>query len=132
MTMQILLCSTSPAVAEAVAAITVGGQPCRPTVCESGLDLLGAVRQVPADLVILDLDTAGINPSFLIGAIAEVAPGLPVAAVSTRTDVDVPALTIRGVPYIRLNGNPAVEVRALLGDLDRRHRAARRVVAAPR
>jgi CheY-like chemotaxis protein len=119
--MQIILCTANPKVHRAVET-AVGGRGAPPTTCESGLELLGAVRDAGVDLVVLDLDTPALNALFLIAAIQEVAPGLPIAAVSDSGDADSRLLTQKGVPFVRLNSQPEVEVRALLAEIARRAR----------
>jgi DNA-binding response OmpR family regulator len=121
--MRIILCTANPMVSEAVTE-AVRGRGTPPVVCESGLELLGAVRDAAADLALLDLDTPGLNALFLIGAIQELAPGLRVAAVSTQSETDSRSLAQHGVPFVKLNAHPEVEVRALLAELSRRSRHA--------
>ena len=129
--MHIALCTGNPMVSEAVRG-AIRGRGIAPTVCESGLQLLGMVRGATADLVILDLDTPGLNSLFLISAIQEVAPGLPIAAVSASGDGDTRLLTQKGVPFVKLNSQPEVEIRALLAELVRRARHSTRMVTAAR
>lgn len=129
--MHIALCTNNPKVSRAVEG-AVRGRGALPTVCESGLQLLGTVRGTVADLVVLDLDTPGLNALFLISAIQEVAPGLPIAAVSASSDIDTRLLTQKGVSFVKLNSQPEVEVRALLAELTRRGRHSIRMVAATR
>lgn len=121
--MQVILCTANPAVSEAVRG-AFRGRRANATVCVSSLELLGVVRDAAADLILLDLDTPGVNPLFLISALQEVAPGLPIAAISARSDTDARLLTQRGISFIRLNSHPEVEVRALLAELARRARHA--------
>ena len=129
--MRIALCTSNPKVSQAVTG-AVRGRGTPPTVCESGLQLLGVVRGTAADLVVLDLDTPGLNSLFLISAIQEIAPGLPIAAVSSFTDADTRLLTQQGIPFVKLNSQPEAEVRALLAELVRRARHGSRMVAATR
>lgn len=119
--MNIALCTASPKVAEAIQGTIREGK-VLPTVFESGLQLLSAVRSEPRDLVVLDLDTPGLNALFLISAIQEVAPGLPIAAVSASGDADARLLTQKGVSFVKLNSDPEVEIRALFAELARRNR----------
>lgn len=127
--MRIALCTNDPKVSQ-VFEDAVRGRSSPPTICESGLQLLGMVRGAVADLVVLDLDTPGLNALFLISAIEEVAPGLPIAAVSVSGGTDSRLLTQKGVPFAQLNSQPEVEVRALLAELVRRARSGSHPVGA--
>ncbi len=69
----------------------------RLTVCESGMEALGAVEVVDPDLLILDMETPGLNGLLLVAAIKELAPDLPIVAVSTRSEADARALAQKGV-----------------------------------
>jgi len=69
----------------------------RLTVCESGMEALGAVGILEADLLILDLETPGLNGLLIIAAIKELAPELPIVAVSTTPQVDARAVSHKGV-----------------------------------
>jgi DNA-binding response OmpR family regulator len=119
--MNIALCTASPKVAKAVEGLIRKGKTL-PTVFDSGLQLLSAVRSEPRDLVVLDLDTPGLNALFLISAIQEIAPGLPIAAVSASSDADTRLLTQKGVSFVKLNSEPLIEMRALLAEIARRSR----------
>jgi DNA-binding response OmpR family regulator len=127
--MRIALCTGNPSVSQAVTA-AVRGRATPPTICESGLQLLAIVRGAAADLVVLDLDAPGLNSLFLISAIQEVAPGLPIAVVSSSTEPDTRLLMQSGIPFVKLNSQPEVEVRALLAELVRRARHGAHVGAA--
>ena len=129
--MQIALCTNNPEVSQAVEG-AVRGRGTPPTICESGLQLLGMVRAAAADLVVLDLDTPGLNWLFLISAIQEVSPGLPIAAVAGSAEADARLLTQMGVPFVKVNSQPEVEIRALLAELARRARHGVQTVAATR
>jgi CheY-like chemotaxis protein len=119
--MNIALCTASPKVATLIeGTIRDGNIP--PTVSDSGLQLLAAVRSEARDLVVLDLDTPGLNALFLISAIQDIAPGLPIAAVSASSDADTRLLTQKGVSFVTLNSEPEVEIRALFAELARRSR----------
>jgi CheY-like chemotaxis protein len=69
----------------------------RLTLCESGMEALGAVGILEADLLILDLETPGLNSLLMIGAIKELAPELSIVAVSTTPQVDARAVSHKGV-----------------------------------
>jgi CheY-like chemotaxis protein len=129
--MHIALCTGNPKVSKAVEG-AVRGRGTPPTICESGLQLLGMVRGAAVDLVVLDLDTPGLNSLFLISAIQEIAPGLPIAAVSTSANADSRLLMQKGVSFVQVNSQPEVEVRALFAELVRRARHGTRMVGASR
>lgn len=97
MPMHIIVCSRNSVV---VGTLTwaFDGHGHRLTVCESGLDVLGAVEVIAADLLIVDMETPGLNGLLLVSAVRELAPALPIVAVSTRSEVaDARALAQRGV-----------------------------------
>jgi CheY-like chemotaxis protein len=129
--MHIALCTGNPKVSKAVEG-AVRGRGTPPTICESGLQLLGMVRGAAVDLVVLDLDTPGLNSLFLISAIQEIAPGLSIAAVSTSANADSRLLMQKGVSFVQVNSEPEVEIRALLAELVRRARHGTRMVGASR
>lgn len=89
----------------------------RLTVCESGLEVLGAVEVLDADLLLLDLETPGLNGLLMISAIKELAPALSIVAVSTRPQVDARAVSHKGVSYARLPSGPNGGVLALMAGL---------------
>ena len=74
----------------------------RLTLCESGMEALGAVGILEADLLILDLETPGLNGLLMIGAIKELAPELSIVAVSTTPQVDARAVSHKGVLFAAL------------------------------
>lgn len=114
--MHVIVCSSNPAVVGAVSgAFDQHGH--RLTLCESGLEVLGVVGVVAADLVILDLETPGLGGLLLISALQERAPGVPLVAVSTRPNPDVRALSQRGVAYAMLSPAPADGAHPLLAEL---------------
>jgi len=66
----IIVCSNNPVVVNAVSqALDHHGH--RLTVCQRGLEVLGAVGVIASDLVILDLETPGLSVPLLISAINE-------------------------------------------------------------
>ncbi|MBI3007269.1 MAG: response regulator [candidate division NC10 bacterium] len=96
MRMPVIVCSNNSVVVDAVSrAFDHNGH--RLTVCESGLEVLGAVGVVASDLVILDLETPGLSGLLLVSAVKELAPGLPIVAVSTKPDPDARAVSQKGV-----------------------------------
>jgi CheY-like chemotaxis protein len=118
----IILCTES---AQVVSVVSESLDPDRErlTVCDSGMELLGTVRALASDLVILDLDTHGLGGLLLISAIQELAPGLPIAAVSTNPDAEVRPVVQKGIPYVFL-GTGDVEagsrLRGFVADVRRR------------
>jgi CheY-like chemotaxis protein len=96
MSMHVIVCSNNSVVVDAVSrAFDHNGH--RLTVCESGLEVLGAVGVVASDLVILDLETPGLSGLLLVSAVKELAPGVPIVAVSTKPDPDARAVSQKGV-----------------------------------
>ena len=95
--MHIIICSRNATVVSALSrAFDRYGH--RLTVCESGLEILGAVEVIAADLLVLDMETPGLNGLLLVSAVKELAPTLRIVAVSTRSEVaDARALAQKGV-----------------------------------
>ncbi len=90
----------------------------RLTVCGSGLEALGAVGVVHADLLILDMLTPGLNGLLMIAAMREVAPSLPIVAVSAGPQQeDARAVSQRGVSYATLPSGPGIGRQALSATL---------------
>jgi CheY-like chemotaxis protein len=101
MSMHIIVCSSRPEMVEAASrAFERDGY--RLTLCESGMEALGAVGILEADLLILDLETPGLNALLMIGAIKELAPELSIVAVSTTPQVDARAVSHKGVLFATL------------------------------
>jgi len=94
--MHVIACSKNAGVVSGLTQ-ALDGQGHRLTVCESGMEALGAVEVVDPDLLILDMETPGLNGLLLVAAIKELAPGLPIVAVSTRSEADARALAQKGV-----------------------------------
>jgi CheY-like chemotaxis protein len=113
--MHLMIYSHNPLVLDAVARAPYNGVSA--TVCESSLELLGAVRVLASDLVILDLETPGLSPLLLVSAIKELSPGLPIVAVSTRPEADARGLSHQGVRYVRLGVRPEGDAPGLLAEL---------------
>ncbi len=99
--MHILVCTKNPALVEA-ASRAFGPRGPRLTRCESGLEVLGAVEVVDADLLILDMQIPGLGGLLIISAIRELAPNLPILAVSSTPQEDAQALSFKGVSYATL------------------------------
>jgi CheY-like chemotaxis protein len=114
--MHVILCTNGGEVTEAIRT-TLERSAGRLTVCESGLELLAAAGTLAADLVVLDLETPGLNGLLLVSAVQELAPGLPIVAVSTGSQQDVRPLLQKGVRYLRLSRGI---LQPLLAELSRR------------
>jgi DNA-binding response OmpR family regulator len=100
--MHVIVCSRRREVVEAISrALEQSGH--RLTVCESGLEVLATVEIVEADLLILDMDTPGLNGLLLISAIKELAPRLKITAVSSRPSLDTRAVWLEGVTFATLS-----------------------------
>ena len=113
--MHIILCSGSPSIKHIVCdSLGVAGR--RWTMCESGMELLAAVRTLAADIAVLDLETPGMGGPLLVSAIQELAPGLPIVAVSTSASADARAVIQLGIPHVILgeNGGELHEVASAL------------------
>jgi CheY-like chemotaxis protein len=108
----IIVCSKNPLLLDA-ATRTFDSARFRLTICESGLEALGAVEVVNADLLILDMQTPGLNCLLLIAAARELAPELPIVAVSTRPQEDARAISQRGVWFETLPSGPDVGAQTL-------------------
>jgi CheY-like chemotaxis protein len=121
--MHVILCSDSKAVREAVT-VALGGRVDRVTVCDSGMELLAAVRTLAADLVVLDLGTHGLGGLLLVSAVEELAPGLPIVAVSASADMDARPVVQKGIPHVVLGAARDGEMQALLTELTGRRAAA--------
>ncbi len=116
MSMHVIVCSNSrDLVEDASQAFDHDGF--RLTVCECGLEVLGAVEIVDADLLVLDLETAGLNGLLIIAAIRELAPELPIVAVSTKPQVDARVVSHKGVWYATLPADLDGGVQILLAGL---------------
>jgi len=120
--LHVILCSDNRAVRGAIAE-RLGTGIDRLTVCDSGMELLAAVRTLAADLVVLDLGTHGLGGLLLVSAVEELAPGLPILAVSAAADVDARPVVQKGIPHVVLGAERDGELRALLAQLAARRRA---------
>jgi CheY-like chemotaxis protein len=112
----IIVCSKNPILLDAA---TQAFDPARfrLTVCESGLEALGAVEVVSAELLILDMQMPGLNGLLLIAAARELAPRLSIVAVSTTPQEDAKAISQRGVSYATLPSGPGIGAQALSASL---------------
>jgi CheY-like chemotaxis protein len=102
-----------------VDAVTLAFEPrrARLTVCESGLEVLGAVEVLDADLLVLDMQTPGLNGLLIISAIRELAPGLPILAVSAKAEEDARAISHKGVSFARVLPGSGVDAQGLVAAL---------------
>ncbi len=121
--MNVIVCSGNPVVVDALSR-ALNHIASRQTVCDSGLEVLGLVGILDSDLLVLDLETPGMGGLLLISAIRELAPGLPILAVSTRPVTDERALAQEGVPWARLDlsagDDRTDELQGALADVRRR------------
>lgn len=115
-TMHIIICSKSPLIVHAVSLAFHSRQP-RLTVCESGLEVLGAVEVVDADLLVMDMQTPGLNGLLFVSAIRELAPGLPILAVSAKPEEDARSFSHKGVSFARLPSGSGADAQALVATL---------------
>ncbi|HZY32005.1 MAG TPA: response regulator, partial [Candidatus Methylomirabilis sp.] len=81
------------------------------------LEALGVVEVMDADLLILDLDTPGLDGLLIVAAVKELAPTLPIVAVSTKPQVDARVVSHKGVSYATLPSESAGAMQALLAGL---------------
>jgi hypothetical protein len=72
----------------------------------------------------LDLETHGLGGLLLASAVEELAPGLPILAVSASADVDVRPLVQKGIPHVVLGAERDGEMQTLLTQLTGRRAAA--------
>lgn len=100
MSRHVIVCTNDQTLVEAVSSALE--TPPRITVSDSGLQVLAAVDVVHADLLVLDLETPGLNPLLLTSAICALAPALPILAVSGRAPDDGRALSHKGVSCLSL------------------------------
>jgi CheY-like chemotaxis protein len=116
MDMHIIICSSDPMIAEAASLAFETRRP-HLTVCESGLEVLGAVEIVDADLLIMDMQIPGLNGLLIISAIRELAPDLPILAVSVKPEEDARAFSHKGVSFARLPSGSEGGAQALVATL---------------
>ncbi len=114
--MHIIVCSNSPLIVDAVS-LAFQSRQSRLTVCESGLEVLGAVEVVDADLLVMDMQTPGLNGLLLISAIRELAPNLPILAVSAKPEEDARSFSHKGVSFARLQSGSGADAQALVATL---------------
>ena len=100
--MDIVICSKSSVTIQAASAAFESHQP-RLTVCESGLEVLAAVEILAADLLIVDLQTPGLDSSLTFSAIRQLAPRLSILAVTAKPAGDARSLSCEGIAFVRVS-----------------------------
>jgi CheY-like chemotaxis protein len=116
--MDLAICSNDPAVVDVVSRV-FRGEDNRQMVCESGLEVLGLIGVLHCDLLVLDLETPGLGGLLLISAVKELAPALPILAVSTKDGVDARSFSQKGVPYARIGPGANSDGAAVRSELAR-------------
>ena len=116
--MNIIVCSNNPAMVIAASRAFESRRP-RLTVCESGLQVLGAVEKANADLLIMDMQTPGLNGWLMVSAVRELAPALPILAVSTKPEEDGRTISHKGVSFATLSSRDAARIEDLAAALAR-------------
>jgi two-component system, OmpR family, response regulator PrrA len=128
--MHVMLCSNSSELVDAASrAFSRDGY--RLTVCECGLEALGVVEVMDADLLILDLDTPGLDGLLIVAAVKELAPTLPIVAVSTKHQVDARVVSHKGVSYATLPSGSTEAMQVLLVGLSETERTRFPLGAGP-
>src|SRR5574337_97757 len=116
MSLHVIVCSNRSELVNAASRV-FDGEGFRLTLCECGLQALAAAEVVDADLLILDLETPGLDCLLMLAAIKELAPKLPIVAVSTKPQIDVRAVSHKGISYVTLPSDSAGATEALLAGL---------------
>ena len=111
MSRHLIVCTNNPKLVDAVSQASEG-EP-RITVSDSGLQVLATVDVVHADLLVLDLETPGINPLLLTSAVRALAPTLPILAVSAHPPEAGRDLSHKGVSFVALPADQAAWGQAL-------------------
>jgi CheY-like chemotaxis protein len=121
--MHIILCSDNPATRQIVhGSIDGAGQ--HWTTCESGMELLAAVGTLAADIVVLDLGTHGMGGPLLASAVRELAPDLPIVAVSASGSADARPVLQQGIPHVDLGEDSLGELVGVVAALSARRKLA--------
>lgn len=116
MTIHVIVCSNRSELVNAASRV-FDGAGFRLTICECGLQALAAAEVVDADLLILDLETSGLDCLLMLAAIKELAPRLPIVAVSTRPQIDARVVSHKGVSYVTLPSASAGTMEEVLAGL---------------
>ncbi len=66
-----------------------------------------------ADLLVLDVETPGLDGLLIISAIRELASGLPILAVSAKPEEDARSVSYKGVSFARLPSGAGLDAQAL-------------------
>jgi DNA-binding response OmpR family regulator len=116
MDIHVIVCSNRSELIGAASRV-FGSAGFRLTVCECGLQTLAAAEVVDADLLILDLETPGLDFLLMLAAIQKLAPALSIVAVSTRPQTDARVVSHKGVSYVTLPSSSIGAVETLLAGL---------------
>jgi CheY-like chemotaxis protein len=114
--MHILVCSNNRLTVDAVS-LAFQSRQARLTVCESSLEVLAAVEIMDANLLVLDMETPGLNGLLIISAIRELSPSLPILAVSAKSEEDARSFSYKGVSIARLPSGAGAGAQALVAML---------------
>ncbi len=114
--MDVIICSGNPVVVDGVSD-ALPPEHSRAMICESGFEVLGLIGVLDSDLLVLDLETPGLGDLLLISAIRQLAPTLPILAVSTRDGVDVRSLAQKGVAYAQIGRGVSLDRATLRAEL---------------
>lgn len=117
--MHIILCTDNTAVRQVVRTALEGAGR-RLTACDSGMELLAAVRTLAADVVVLDLGTHGLGGPLLASAVQELSPGLPIVAVSVSASVEAWPVVQQGIPHVVLGADSDGELRTVIAETTER------------
>jgi CheY-like chemotaxis protein len=113
--MHIILCTDNTAVRKVVCtALESAGR--RLTTCDSGMELLAAVKTLAADIVVLDLGTHGLGGPLLASAVQELSPGLPIVAVSASASMEARPVVQQGIPHIALGADSDGELQTVIAE----------------
>jgi DNA-binding response OmpR family regulator len=113
MDVHVIVCSNRSELVDAASRVYDSAE-FRLTVCECGLEALAAAEVVDADLLILDLETPGLDCLLMLAAIQKLAPTLSIVAVSTRPQMDARVVSHKGVSYVTLPSSSIGAMETLL------------------
>jgi CheY-like chemotaxis protein len=116
--MHIIVCSNNPTIVVAASRAFEFRKP-RLSVCESGLQVLAAVEAANADLLIMDMQTPGLSGWLMVSAVRELAPALPILAVSTKPEEDGRTISHKGVSFVTLSSRDSGRIEDLAAALAR-------------
>lgn len=112
MSIHVIVCSNRSELVNAASRV-YGCTGFRLTVCECGLEALAAAEVVDADLLILDLETPGLDCLLMLAAIQELSPALSIVVVSTKPQMDARVVSHKGVAYVTLPADSTGSVGAM-------------------